>query len=112
MGGPKEEVACRRHTSIANGGGWSSFFCLSTWSKVQPSSSIILPIVVGLAVELRVSGVAGVIEAGIADAALETMFVVTRIRHSHQVPITYLLATSFADLKRPFALDGHIYCRD
>lgn len=85
---------------------------LSTWSKVQLSSGSVLPIIIGLAVELRVAGVAGVVEAGIADAALETMFVVTCVRHSHQVPITYLLATSLADLKRPFTFDGNVYWRD
>lgn len=70
-----------------------------------------LPIVVGLAVELRISGVAGVCEDAAADTAAEAVLVPGQLAHAHQVSVLDLLAATFADLHDLLALDaGAQFC--
>lgn len=83
-----------------------------------------LPVIVRLAVQFGVPRVAGMAEQNSADAAGQAMFVPTRVRHPHQVPIVDLLAAALAHLVRLLAfyqtalcnqnnteLNLHKYCR-
>lgn len=70
-----------------------------------------LPIVVGFAVKLGISGVAGVCEGTAADAAAEAVLVPGQLAHPHQVAVLDLLAASFADLYDLLPLDaGAEFC--
>lgn len=57
-----------------------------------------LPVVVGLAVQLGVPGVAGVCEGTAADAAAEAVLVPGQLADAHQVAVLDLLAATLADL--------------
>lgn len=65
----------------------------------------IVPIVVSLAVQFGVAGVAGVIEDEAADAAREAVLVPTGVAHPHQVTVVDLLSAPLAHLVRLLALD-------
>lgn len=66
----------------------------------------ILPIVVGLAVELGVARVAGVRQRAAAHAAAEAVLVPRQLAHAHQVPVLDLLAAALAYLYDFLPLDA------
>lgn len=69
---------------------------------------MMLPIVVGLAVELRVSGVASVGERAPANAAAQAVLVPGEVANPHEVAVLDLLAASFADLYDLLPFDARV----
>lgn len=67
---------------------------------------MVLPVVVGLAVELGVTGVAGVRQRTATHAAAEAVLVPRQLTHTHQVAVLDLLAAALADLHNLLPLDA------
>lgn len=69
-----------------------------------------LPVVVRFAVEFHIPGVARIVEAGVAHAALKTVLMVAGVGHSHKISVVDLGSTSFTDFIVLFAFQLRFFC--
>lgn len=79
---------------------------LSSLNFCPQTFNLVLPIVVWLAVEFGVPGVAGVRQGAATHATAEAVLVPRQLAHPHEVAVLYLLAATLAYLDDLLSFDA------